>query len=425
MDSQGSRHPFKIAVVGGGIGGLFCSLAIHHHCTEAGTSIDIDVYEQASHYKEIGAGIGVGINAARLYHKLGIGQKLNAVAGTGNGVWITFRRFDNSEEILTLPSDDNAAIRQAPCARSDLLDLLRETIDSRRAATLHTKKALKRVEDFQDRVRLHFADSSIVEANMVIACDGIHSAVRSQFVVDNAIFSGQIAYRGVIPIKSIPFWPFDTYRVAWLAKHRHLLVSPMAANKSLNIVAFVTKSESEVADVKESWTSTCERKDAVDDFAGFDEPAQQVIRLLPEKPSKWKINDRLPLNQWHYMGGKVVLLGDAAHAMLPHLGAGAGQAVEDAWVLGRAFGDFLAGAKNEHFASLERMAQLYQDVRLPRAQKVQRTSRLAGDTYEFQAEDMKDKTLEECIPIMAERTSERMKWVWEEDLDAAYEKARG
>ncbi|KAH9811175.1 FAD binding domain [Teratosphaeria destructans] len=424
MDSRVSRPPFKIAIVGGGIGGLFCSLAIHHHCTEAGTSVNIDVYEQASQYREIGAGIGVGINAARLYHKLGIGQKLNAIAGNGKGVWITFRRFDTSEEILTLPSDDNAAIRQAPCARSELLDLLRETIESRRAATLHTKKTFKRVEDFGDRVRLHFADSSIAEANIVIGCDGIHSAVRSQFVVDDPIFSGQIAYRGVIPTNSIPSWPFKTYRVVWLAKHRHLLVSPITANNNLNIVAFVTKSEREVADVKESWTSTCERKDAIDDFADFDEPAQQVLRLLPEKPSKWKINDRLPLDQWHYMGGKVVMLGDAAHAMLPHLGAGAGQAVEDAWVLGRALQDFLAGAKNEHFASLEKTMQLYQDVRLPRAQKVQRTSRLAGDTYEFQAEDMKDKTLEECIPIMAERTRERMKWVWEEDLDAAYEKAR-
>jgi salicylate hydroxylase len=90
-------------------------------------------------------------------------------------------------------------------------------------------------------------------------------------------------------------------------------------------------------------------------------------------------------------------------------GAGAGQAVEDGWLLGRALSEYLSGASNEHFASLEMTAQLYQTVRLPRAQNVQKTSRMAGNTYEFQTEDMKDKALEECIPMMAERTRERMK----------------
>ena len=99
-------------------------------------------------------------------------------------------------------------------------------------------------------------------------------------------------------------------------------------------MAFVTKSEREVADVKESWTSVCEKKDVEDDFAGFESTVQEIIKLMPEQPSKWRINDREPLNKWHYVDGKVVLLGDAAHASTPHQGAGAGMAVEDAY-LGR------------------------------------------------------------------------------------------
>ncbi|KAI7686817.1 hypothetical protein KC322_g12627 [Hortaea werneckii] len=192
----------------------------------------------------------------------------------------------------------------------------------------------------------------------------------------------------------------------------------------LNVVAFVTKAASEVADVKESWTSICSKQDVLSDFDGFDEPAQQVLNLLPDEPSKWKLNDREPLNRWHYMDGKVILLGDAANAMLPHLGAGAGQAMESGWILGRALSEHLSGTTHASFTSLERSAQLYQDVRLPRAQKAQRTSRAAGDTYEMQAEDMLDKSYEECIPMMAERTRERMKWVWEEDLEAAYERVK-
>ncbi|KXL51172.1 MAG: hypothetical protein FE78DRAFT_212811 [Acidomyces sp. 'richmondensis'] len=416
MCPKQDHTPFRVAVIGGGIGGLFCTLAIHHHCTVANVPVEIDVYEQASQYKEIGAGVGIGINAARLAHKLGIGQRLNAIAGHRTGVWISFRRFDNSGEIVTIPVDDSQAIRQAPCARSDLLDLLKEAVEERRAAALHTKKACQNIQDLGDRIRIDFADSTSAEANLVIGCDGIHSAVRNIFVVDKPIFSGQIAYRGVIPIASLSAWPFPSYSVAWLAKHRHLLVFPISRNEQLNIVAFVTKSESAVADVKESWTSTCEHKDVEEDFAGFDKHAQQ--------PSKWKINDRQPLDRWYYMGGKIMLLGDAAHAMLPHLGAGAGQAMEDGWVLGRALSEYLSGSLNPHFHTLERTACLYQTVRLPRAQKTQAMSRAAGNTYEMQTEDMKDKSFEECIPMIAERTRERMKWVWEEDLDSEYERTR-
>ena len=141
--------PFKIAIVGGGIGGLFCALSIHHHCVSSSSipsNIHIDVYEQASQYKEIGAGVGLGINAARLAHKLGIGDRLNAIAGHRTGVWISFRRYDDSGEVVTIPVNDTSSVRQAPCARTDLLDLLRESVEERGAATLHTRKACTRVE---------------------------------------------------------------------------------------------------------------------------------------------------------------------------------------------------------------------------------------------------------------------------------------
>lgn len=111
--------------------------------------------------------------------------------------------------------------------------------------------------------------------------------------------------------------------------------------------------------------------------------------------------------------------------MLPHLGAGAGQAIEDGWVLGRTLCDFLnpTVASNNKLNNLEAVANHYQSVRKPRAQEVQRSSREAGKTYEMQAEDMLDKSYEDCLPLMAERTAKRMKFVWEEDLDEAYDNA--
>ena len=137
-------EPFRVAVVGGGIGGLFCALSIHHHCEQF--PLAIDVYEQASQYKEIGAGVGLGINAARLIHKVGLGDELNSFAGYRQGIWITFRKYYNGEEIFTVPVDDSGTVRQASCARTDVLDILRSGVEKRRAARLHTKKACVRVE---------------------------------------------------------------------------------------------------------------------------------------------------------------------------------------------------------------------------------------------------------------------------------------
>lgn len=101
--------------------------------------------------------------------------------------------------------------------------------------------------------------------------------------------------------------------------------------------------------------------------------------------------------------------------------------MEDGWVLGRAISEYSSSSSrsSSHFHSLSSTAQLYQDVRLPRAQRVQTTSRAAGNTYELQAEGMLDKTFDECAQIMADRTRERMKWVWEEDLDVAYDNVCG
>lgn len=96
-----AKKPFRVAIIGGGIGGLFAALCIHHHCKDL--QVKIDVYEQASEFKEIGAGVGLGVNAARLFHKLGIGEDLNALAGHRNGIWISFRRFDDGQNIVTVP----------------------------------------------------------------------------------------------------------------------------------------------------------------------------------------------------------------------------------------------------------------------------------------------------------------------------------
>lgn len=155
MGEYTSQQPFRIAIVGGGITGLYSALAIHHHCKRAGVSLKIDVYEQAAEYKEIGAGVSLRPDAAQLVHNVGLGDGLDAIAGSSNGM--LYRRYDDGGEIVTIPMSREGVVKIAPCARSELLDLLKGGIESRGAASLHTGKACQRVE-----VSVH---ASIVECS--------------------------------------------------------------------------------------------------------------------------------------------------------------------------------------------------------------------------------------------------------------------
>ena len=143
----------------------------------------------------------------------------------------------------------------------------------------------------------------------------------------------------------------------WLAKGSHFFAYPIDLDKSMNIVAFIDKDESEIADVKESWTTICDRSDVLNDFADHEEAVLKIIRSMHDKPSKWRINDHEPLDKWYYMGGKAILLGDACHSMLPHVGAGAAQAMEDGWVLAQALRTF----RND----LQQALPLFNKIRLP------------------------------------------------------------
>jgi salicylate hydroxylase len=145
--------------------------------------------------------------------------------------------------------------------------------------------------------------------------------VRSQFTSDNPRYSGKIVYRGLVPIEDLqPWWPLPTYAASWLGRDKHLLVFPISANKLLNVVAFVSIEESELGDLQESWTAIGDREEVLRSFEEFEPHARRVIQLMPERPSKWVVNEREPLGQWIYLDGKVTLLGDSAHAMSPHQG---------------------------------------------------------------------------------------------------------
>lgn len=128
---------FTVAIIGGGIGGLSCALSLAHHCP----GIRIDVYEQAPEYTEIGAGVGIAVNAAKILHRLGVGKEANAISGERNNIHRTLRRWDNGEEIVTIGAEfEEGEVRQLSVHRAELLDIMYRAIKERAIATLHTNK---------------------------------------------------------------------------------------------------------------------------------------------------------------------------------------------------------------------------------------------------------------------------------------------
>jgi salicylate hydroxylase len=115
-------------------------------------------------------------------------------------------------------------------------------------------------------------------------------------------------------------WPYPSPCVSWLGPDRHFLIFPISQNRLLNVVAFTTKPENELGGLKESWKATAPKEELAKEYVGWPENVQMIIRAMNPVVSKWKLNDRELLSQWCYMEGKVVLSGDAAHAMLPHQG---------------------------------------------------------------------------------------------------------
>lgn len=157
-------------------------------------------------------------------------------------------------------------------------------------------------------------------ADLVIGADGIHSAVRNTYIRDKALYSGLISYRGVIDMDQIrPWWKLPGFSHAWCGPGRHLLVYPISRDsRLLTFVGFVSVPPERLGDLGESWTSKGRREEFLRDMAGFCEDATRIVELTPEVIDKWKINDRNPVDQWVFAGGHVVLLGDAAHALVPH-----------------------------------------------------------------------------------------------------------
>jgi len=385
----------EIAIIGGGIGGLAAAAFLHR------AGLPSTVYEQAAELREIGAGVVVAPNAARLLRALGVLDAFTERAVALDTGW-EFRRWQDGS---VLSSEDMATRcaalfgeRTYTAHRADLLDAVRRAVPGE---SVRLGRRCVALDQGGPRPVLRFADGDRAEADVVIGADGIHSMVRAALTEPvPAVYSGLCAFRALVPAADAPAFARLPAQTLWLGPGHHLVHYPVSAGGFVNLVAFAPAGDY----TTESWTATATVGELLAEFAGWDERLLALLRAAGT-PGRWALLDRAPLTGWNR--GTVTLLGDAAHPMFPFFGQGAAQAIEDAATLARC----LAADPADPAAALLR----YEELRIPRTTRLQEVSHARAhvnhlpDGPEQQA---RDAAFSGTDPLAASG------WIYAHDADA-------
>jgi salicylate hydroxylase len=343
---------YRIAIVGGGLAGLAAANALKTF------GIVAEVFEQAPALGEIGAAVNTSPQAVKALQAIGVGDKVAAVAHLSPGI---YTRNMQTGEFLEFNDRNRAAAKYgAPYYtfhRADLLDALASGLDS---GSVHLGHRLTALEEQGDRIVLAFANGARIEAETVIGADGVRSVIRrALYGDDNPTYTGQMVWRALLNGSDVPPEVLEPMgHTQWVGPGCHFIAYYIRRGKLVNIV---TQEDTDKW-VEEGWST---RGDPDEMRLSFPNPEPRLAKLLSlvTECSKWGLFTR-PLTQ-NWGRGRIQLIGDAAHAMLPNAGQGACQAFEDAYILAR----WLNACRDpvEAFAGFRR-------IRIPRVHGVQRLS---------------------------------------------------
>jgi salicylate hydroxylase len=320
MDMSG-----KVAIVGAGIGGLAVALGLLRQ------GIEVDVYEQAPELKELGAGVQISSNGTRVLHALGLGPTIErlgvVVAGKEIRLWSTgqtWKLFD-----LGAVSVERYGFPYMMFHRGDLHAALLEGIRGEKPDAIHLDCKCMGVTPNTNDVEIAFEGGKAARAALAIGADGVQSRIRlSVFGADRPEFTGIVAWRGLIPRADVPAGIKLDIGTNWVGPGGHVVHYPVRGGALLNFVGLLERDDWRV----ESWTVQGTRDEFLNDFRNWHPLIHECIRRV-DVPYKWALFARPPMPSW--TSGRVTLLGDACHSMLPMLAQGAVMALEDGMVLAR------------------------------------------------------------------------------------------
>ena len=320
----------RMAIVGGGIGGLTAALALLRQ------GLDVDIYEQAPELKEVGAGVQISSNGTRVLYALGLQEAVERVSSIPTAkeirLWSTgqtWKLFDLGAISIELYGFPYVLMH-----RRDLHGILAEAIGGLKPDALHLGMRCIDVAQSDTSVTLRFATGETAQAPLAIGADGVHSQVRaSLFGAGAAQFTGCIAWRGIVPMERLPAQVSRTCGTNWVGAGGHVVHYPLRRGELMNFVGILERTDWQI----ESWTIRGTTEELANDFRGWHADVHAIIRNI-EEPYKWALMVRPPMPHW--TKGRITLLGDACHPMLPLLAQGAVMALEDGFVLARCLGTY-------------------------------------------------------------------------------------
>jgi salicylate hydroxylase len=352
----------RVIIIGCGIGGAACSLVLRR------AGIDHVVLEQATELAEVGAGLQMSPNATRVLQGLGLGDEIARF-----GVEPAAHRFTGWRSGAVLMQTPLMPLAKdvfgAPYLHAHRADLLNALVARMAPGNARLDATVESVEQTCDGVMVRLRDGEVVTGDELIGADGIHSLVREQvFRPDPPRDSGCIAWRGLVPAETAKALGFERNSYVWMGPHRSMMLYYVRGGDVFNWVGIGPFN----AAARESWSAKGSKDAALREYEGWHE---QITGLIEGTDSLFMtaLNDRDPLSSW--VEGRIALMGDAAHAMMPFHAQGAGQSIEDSWVLTRCLEDV------KESGDINGALKKYEALRLPRANRVQQQSRAAEHLF--------------------------------------------
>lgn len=345
----------RVAIIGAGLGGISAALALR----KAG--IEVSVHEQSPVLRAIGAAITLTPNAMKVVGRLVPDNTIREIAYQPprriNLAWDTGKI--TSEIELGAAAEAKYGAPLLMLHRAELLARLASFIP---ADSIHLDRRLVGVETLGDRARARFADGSTVEADAIIGADGIHSRVREVLYGPQApTFTGAVGYRSLVPAERLAGLDMSAYAKWWgPTRESEVVTCPTSGGREVYVFASVAQD----AWREEAWSTKGDVREIREAFSGFAPDLQRIVGACDET-LKSALCERNPLPAW--TRGRITLLGDACHPMMPFMAQGAAMAIEDAAVLSRCLDGVGASGIPQALARYER-------TRHPRTSRMQVSS---------------------------------------------------